>query len=131
MKITNVEVVLVDRPAFSPAFVWRKGVPGSDPAGVTGWLVIETDAGITGFATAPRGVILKDYVERRFKAELIGEDPLNREYLWERVWELDRIERFAPNMAHVVDVALWDIAGKQAQLPIWKLLGGFRDTIRL
>jgi len=48
-------------------------------------------------------VILKDYVDRRFKNELIGMDPLQREYLWERAWELDRIERFAPNMAHVVD----------------------------
>ena len=105
MKITDVEVILVDRPAFKPAFVWRKGVPGSEPAGVGGWLVIHTDAGITGFATAPRGVILKDYVDRRFRAELIGQDPLNREYLWERAWELDRIERFAPNMAHVVAVS--------------------------
>lgn len=129
MKITNVEVILVDRPAFAPAFVWRKGVPGSDGPITTGWLVIETDAGITGFASAPRGVILKDYVDRRFKNELIGMDPLQREYLWERAWELDRIERFAPNMAHVVDVALWDIGAKAAKLPVYKLIGGYRESI--
>jgi len=40
MKITNVDVVLVDRPAFSPAFVWRKGVPGSDGPITTGWLLM-------------------------------------------------------------------------------------------
>lgn len=130
MKITDVHVVLVENPGFTPAFLWRQNLPGSDPATVGGWLVIETDAGITGFASAPRGVILKDYVDRRFRDELIGQDPLQREYLWERVWELDRIERFAPNMAHVVDVALWDIAGKQAGLPIYKLLGGFRESIQ-
>ena len=129
MKITNVDVVLVDKPAFSPAFVWRKGVPGSDGPITSGWLVIETDAGITGYAHVTRGIILKDYVDRRFRAELIGQDPLNREYLWERAWELDRIERFAPNVTHLVDVALWDIAGKQAKLPIWKLMGGFRESI--
>ena len=129
MKITNVDVVLVDRPAHSPAFVWRDRLPGSDPAITVGWLVIETDVGITGFATAPRGVILKDYVDRRFRSELIGQDPLQREYLWERAWELDRIERFAPNMAHVVDVALCDIAAKAAQLPVYKLLGGYRESI--
>ena len=56
MKITNVEVVLVDRPAFTPAFVWRKGIPGSDGPITAGWLIIETDAGITGFASAARGV---------------------------------------------------------------------------
>lgn len=130
MKITDVTVVLVDNPGFSPSFLWRKGLPGSDGPSVGGWLVIQTDVGITGFAQAPRGVILKDYVDRRFGSELIGQDPLNREYLWERAWELDRIERFAPNMAHVVDVALWDIAGKQAGLPVYKLLGGFRDSIQ-
>lgn len=129
MKITNVEVVLVENPGLSPATKWRQGLPGSDGPSIGGWLVIETDQGITGFASAPRGLILKDYVDRRFRSELIGQDPLNREYLWERVWELDRIERFAPNMAHVVDVALWDIGAKQAGLPVYKLLGGFRDSI--
>jgi L-alanine-DL-glutamate epimerase-like enolase superfamily enzyme len=130
MKITKVEVVLVEKTAFSPAFVWRKGLPGSDGAITAGWLVIETDAGITGFAPVGRGPILKDYVDRRFRAELIGQDPLNREYLWERVWELDRIERFAVNLTHVIDVALWDIAGKLAGLPVWQLLGGFRESIQ-
>jgi L-alanine-DL-glutamate epimerase-like enolase superfamily enzyme len=129
MKITNVEVVLEDRPGFSPAFVWRKNLPGSDGPSLGAWLVIETDSGITGFASAPRGLIFKDYVDRRFRAELIGQDPLQREYLWERAWELDRIERFAPNMAHIVDVALWDIGAKQANLPVYKLLGGFRESL--
>lgn len=130
MKITNVEVVLVDRPAHFPAFMWRQGLPGSDPATTVGWLVIETDVGISGFAQATRGVILKDYVDRRFRTELIGQDPLQREHLWERAWELDRIERFAPNMAHIVDVALWDIGAKAANLPVYKLLGGFRESIQ-
>ena len=129
MKITNVDVVLVDVPAIDPPFVWRKNIPGSDGPIVAGWLVIETDAGITGFASVARGVIFKDYVDRRFRIELIGRDPMMREYLWERIWELDRIERFAPNMAHVVDVALWDIAAKAANLPVYKLLGGYRESI--
>jgi L-alanine-DL-glutamate epimerase-like enolase superfamily enzyme len=129
LKITKVEVILTENKGFSSSFVWRKGLPGSDPVTTSGWLVIETDAGITGLASAPRGVILEDYVERRFRDELIGQDPLQREYLWERAWELDRIERFAPNMAHVVDVALWDIAGKTAKMPVYQLLGGFRESI--
>lgn len=130
MKITKVDVVLVENLRFSTPFVWRKGLPGSDGPTTMGWLVIQTDAGITGFAPVGRGMIFQDYVNRRFRDELIGQDPLNREYLWERVWELDRIERFAVNMAHVIDVALWDIAGKQAALPVWKLLGGFRESIQ-
>ena len=105
MKITNVQVVLEERSGFPPGTLWRKNIPGPDTSTTGAWLVVETDAGITGFASAPRGVIFKDYVDRRFRAEFIGQDPLMREYLWERVWELDRIERFAPNMTHVFDVA--------------------------
>jgi L-alanine-DL-glutamate epimerase-like enolase superfamily enzyme len=129
VKITNVEVILEERPGFTPAFVWRDRVPGSDGSTLGAWLAIETDAGITGFASSNRGVILQDYVNRRFRPELIGQDPLQREHLWERAWELDRIERFAPNLAHLVDVALWDIGGKQAGLPVHQLLGGYRTKL--
>ena len=41
MKITNIEVILVDRPAVNPPFVWRKNIPGSDGPSVGGWLVID------------------------------------------------------------------------------------------
>lgn len=129
MKITSVEVILEERPGMSPAFVWRDRIPGSEGPTTGAWLAIETDSGITGFASTNRGIILKDYVDRRFRAELLGQDPLQREYLWERVWELDRIERFAPNLKHLVDVALWDIGGKQAGIPVHQLLGGYRTSL--
>jgi L-alanine-DL-glutamate epimerase-like enolase superfamily enzyme len=78
VKITNVEVILEERPGWTPAFVWRDRIPGSEGSTLGAWLAIETDAGITGFASTNRGVILKDYVERRFRPELIGQDPLQR-----------------------------------------------------
>ena len=94
-----------------------------------GWLTIETDEGITGFAPNRQGAILKDIVDRRLRADLIDQDPLAREYLWHRVWELDRVERFPAYISGMVDVALWDIAGKKAGMPIYQLLGSFRDEI--
>jgi hypothetical protein len=63
-----------------------------------------------------RGVIAKDLVERRIRAELLGADPLMREYLWHRMWELDRVEEFPIYILGLVDVALWDLAGKAAGL---------------
>lgn len=95
MRITNIEVVLEDRPGFPPGTLWRKNIPGPDTSTTGAWLVIETDAGITGFASAPRGIIFKDYVDRRFRDEFIGQDPLMREHLWERVWSL-----IASNVLH-------------------------------
>lgn len=128
MKITAVEVELRDV-AAAPAFRWRDGLPGSEPATVQGFLRIDTDEGISGYAQSRRGVILADLVERRIRDELLGADPLAREYLWHRMWELDRIEEFPIYALGLVDVALWDLAGKAAGQPVYRLLGSFRDTI--
>jgi hypothetical protein len=45
MKITNIDVVLEDRPGFPPGTLWRKNIPGPDTSTTGAWLVIETDAG--------------------------------------------------------------------------------------
>ena len=129
MRITSVDVVLVDDPGHSPAFRWRDGLPGSEPAHTAGWLVVTTDEGLRGYAPCRRGVILADIVDRRIRAELLGVDPLRREWLWHRMWELDRIEEFPIYVQGAVDDALWDLAGKAAGLPVHALIGTFRDRI--
>ena len=72
MKITNIDVVLEERAGFPPGTLWRKNIPGPDTSTTGAWLVVETDAGITGFASAPRGVIFKDYVDRRLGQNSLG-----------------------------------------------------------
>ena len=67
-------------------------------------------------------------VLRAYKQYLIGEDPLNREKIWWRLSELWYGYR-CPALA-AVDIALWDIAGKAAGLPLYKLLGAYRDKVR-
>lgn len=129
MRITSVEVARAPFPALNPPFVWRKGLPGSDPAGEGGWLVIRTDDGVVGLGYSNRGAILEDLVDRRLRAELMGQDPLAREYLWHRLWEIDRIERFPVHIMGVVDVAIWDIGAKAARLPLAQLLGSYRSSI--
>lgn len=128
MRIVAVQVHLVPYPA-QPAFRWRAGLPGSDPGGIGAVLRIITDTGLEGLAMTNRGRILADLVERRLRAELIGQDPLQKEYLWHRVWELDRIEEFPLYILGLVDIALWDITGKAAGMPVYQLLGGFRQSI--
>ena len=128
MKITGVTVQLVPVPA-PPKSRWRAGLPGSEGETTGAWLRIRTDEGPEGLAFARRGRIVEDLVERRIRAELLGQDPLRREWLWHRMWELDRIEEFPIYVLGLVDVALWDLAGKAAGLPVWSLLGGFRERI--
>ena len=131
MRITDVTLELVDLPA-QPAFRWRAGLPGSEGPVVGGILRIHTDEGLTGEARTRRGRIVADLVERRIRADLIDADPLWRELLWHRLWELDRIEELPIYALGLVDVALWDLAGKALQLPVYQLLGGkFRDKVRV
>ncbi|GCE29507.1 mandelate racemase [Dictyobacter alpinus] len=128
MRIVDVKVHLIKRPA-APPFRWRTGLPGSEPAGISGILRLITDEGIEGIATTNRGKILDDIVERRLRDELIGQNPLQKEWLWHRIWEIDRIEELPIYLLGMVDIALWDLTGKVAGLPLYQLLGGYRHTI--
>jgi len=92
---------------------------------------ITTDAGIVGWgqAEAPKSY-LKPHV-LFYKPFIVGEDPTNVERVMLRI---RRIGAFKPWGAAVsaIEMALWDIAGKAAGLPVYKLLGGkVRDKVRV
>ena len=68
-------------------------------------------------------------VDRVLRDELVGADPLQREWLWHRMWEMDRTEELPLYILGLVDMVLWDLAGRVANQPTWQLLGGFRRSI--
>jgi L-alanine-DL-glutamate epimerase-like enolase superfamily enzyme len=132
MRITHVESYAVPIAGSQPTFKWRRGLRGAPPDGAGAVLRIGTDSGAEGVALAPRrgvGTILQDIVDRVLRDELLGADPLQREWLWHRVWELDRTEELPLYVLGLVDTALWDLAGRVANQPTWQLLGGFRRSI--
>jgi L-alanine-DL-glutamate epimerase-like enolase superfamily enzyme len=128
VKIVEVEAYAIENAVERP-FVWRAGLPGSGEVMETTWLRVVTDEGIEGYGTIPRGAIGVDLVRRRLREILIGQDPLMKELLWHRVWEIDRIEELPMYALGAADVALWDITAKVAGLPLYKLLGGYQDSI--
>jgi L-alanine-DL-glutamate epimerase-like enolase superfamily enzyme len=132
MKITHVEAHRVAVPPADPPFKWREGLAGSAPVGDGAVLRIGTDIGVEGVAFFSRpgaAVMLADLVERVFGPELIGQDPLQREWIWHRVWELDRIHELPLPALGLIDLALWDLAGRLHDQPVWQLLGGYRTEI--
>lgn len=131
MKITSVRshVLQTDMPeelGYSQQYYARR----------TAHLVeVETDVGVTGWGECfgPGNVALanKAIVEKVIQPMVLGGDPLDRDVLWHRVYNLlrDHGQKGMPLQAlSGVDIALWDIAGKVAGLPIHKLIGGAHRT---
>jgi len=92
---------------------------------------IETDEGIMGWGECfgPGNIALtnKYIVEKVIQPLIIGEDPINKEYIWHKVYNLlrDSGQKGMPIQAlSGIDIALWDILAKKAKLPLYQLLGG-------
>ena len=92
---------------------------------------VETDDGVSGWGECfgPGAVALanKGIVEDVIRPMALGSDPLDRDAIWHRVYNLlrDNGQKGMPLQAlSGVDIALWDISGKVAGLPLHKLIGG-------
>ena len=128
MKITNLKVTMF-RWHFAP---WKTGV-GTAFGGqkLLGIVTIATDEGIEGHsflgssrqgADAYAGPLIEF-----IKPMLMGTNPLDIGAIWKKMWKQDR--SVSTNAIGAVDVALWDIAGKVAGLPVHRLLGTCRDSV--
>ncbi|RPJ38927.1 MAG: mandelate racemase/muconate lactonizing enzyme family protein [Deltaproteobacteria bacterium] len=98
---------------------------------------VVTDEGLRGYGEAFGGgnvaLANKTIVEQVIGPLIRGMDPLDREVIWHKVYNLlrDHGQKGMPIQSlSGVDIALWDIAGKSQGQPLYKLLGGsFRDRI--
>jgi L-alanine-DL-glutamate epimerase-like enolase superfamily enzyme len=128
MKIVAVEAYPVTEPV-PVAYQWRDGLPGSPDQEHITWLRLVTDEGIDGYSYIERGPIAVDLIDRCLGPLLTGQDPLRKELLWHRIWELDRIEELPIYALGAADIALWDITAKIAGLPLYQVLGGYADHV--
>lgn len=95
-----------------------------------GWLVVEifTDNGLVGIGNAALApVVTKHAIDLYLKPLLIGQDPWDLERLWQHMYRKTMaFGRKGIGMVAIsaVDIALWDILGKSAKQPVYRLLGG-------
>lgn len=130
VRIIDVVAKPVVIPPPAPPFRWRDGLPGSATSDSEGAvLVITTEDGVQGRAFDPHGCIVRDLTERLLAPALVGRDATDRELLWHQIWELDRIEELPIYALGLVDVALWDLAGRRLGLPAHELMGTYRRSI--
>src|ERR1700730_17651095 len=95
-----------------------------------GWLVVEifTDNGLVGLGDAALSpLVTKTLIDTYLKPLLIGADPWDTEYLWQQMYRRTMAfgrKGVAMTAISAVDIALWDILGKSAKQPVYRLLGG-------
>lgn len=95
------------------------------------FLEIETDEGVTGLS-GPISEIPAFLIDRALKPILTGQDPLAVELIWDKLYRYAVHGRKGEMMMAIsaVDCALWDLRGKWAGAPVYRLLGGpTRDRI--
>jgi L-alanine-DL-glutamate epimerase-like enolase superfamily enzyme len=94
-------------------------------------LRIVTDQGISGFGEVEQyKPYLKPFI-LQFRDALIGEDPTLVERCMLKIRQRGAFKPYGSAIS-VIEMALWDIAGKAAGLPVHKLLGGkVRDRVRV
>jgi L-rhamnonate dehydratase len=95
-----------------------------------GWLIVEvfTDEGHVGIgnaALAPH--VTKEVIDRHLTPLLLGQNPWDIEFLWQHMYRKTMaFGRKGIGMVAIsaVDIALWDVLGKAARQPVYRLLGG-------
>ncbi len=105
------------------AYHWRDGIMPQGPKARGGLLRIVTDEGVEGVSPSGGNLDLEE-----IKFQLIGQDPMNRERIWQSFWKNLRSSRLGDAIGPV-DVALWDLMGQVSGQPVYRLLGGVRDRV--
>ncbi len=91
---------------------------------------ITTDEGITGWSQIETPKPYMQPIVLQLKSWLVGQDPVNVERIMKRIRVRGGFKPFGAAVS-AIEIALWDIAGKAANLPIYRLLGGkVRDQVR-
>src|SRR5271166_1373841 len=113
LKITDMRIATVVKPGPSPCPIIR----------------LDTNQGVYGLGEVRDGASATYALF--LKSRLLNENPLNITYLFQKIKQFGSHGRQAGGVV-AVEEALWDIAGKVYNVPIYQMLGGkFRDRVRI
>ncbi|KMS53180.1 MULTISPECIES: L-rhamnonate dehydratase [Sphingobium] len=95
-----------------------------------GWLIVEifTDAGLVGIGNAALApLVTKQMIDQYLSPLLIGQNPWDSEFLWQHMYRKTMAfgrKGVALVAISALDIAIWDLMGKAAKQPVFRLLGG-------
>lgn len=102
--------------------------PGAEHDATQSLLAIKSDQGVTGYCFSH---VEQSTLEKLIRPNLIGQDPFMHERIWHALKERQRLNLgvLHDGVLAAIDLALWDLVGRAVDLPVYKLLGGFRDKV--
>ena len=128
MRIAGIRTLCFEQPAVP---IHAKRFAGKQQIVLT---VVQTDTGLEGYSMArthggQSGQGITQAILKSIAPRVLGQDALNRERLWQSMVELEPAGYVPVFAISAVDVALWDLAGKIFNVPLYQLLGGRCDRI--
>jgi len=131
VKITNVEVWTVEMDLAEPYSIAYETVSKvkniflriETGSGINGFGCAAPDQAVTGESPEKTSTVMKDVLYPFLK----GSDPLRIARILEEI--KSQLKDF-PSIRSALDMALFDILGKKAGIPLWRILGGYRDRIK-
>lgn len=131
MRITDVSVTLWEWQDIPPTRYTRTIASSQSRSTRMGLVRIEAEGGAIGhaFVGSAYGPAETDaaFIAGPLKQLLIGEDALARERIWQGMMRRSRAQML--RAVGAVDVALWDLAGRAAGVPIHRLMGSCRSSV--
>jgi len=105
--------------------------PGPKHEARNALVTVLTDDGAEGYSFGSPDLLRESVMERHVRPALLGRDPFDRERIWQDLFKWQRLGwgAFSDCALAAVETALWDLAGRHLGLPVYKLLGGFRDRV--
>lgn len=131
MRITGVHVEVFSTPSRRAQDSAGHAHPGDEVMIKMALLRIACDDGCEGYAFGPPELIRPHIIESFVRKVLVGRDPMDRESIWQDLahWQRGSAGQFTDRALALVEQALWDLAGRKFELPVHKLIGGYRDKV--
>lgn len=133
VKITDVTTTLLSVPGFRPIQDATMPPPRATTANRGALFVhVHTDAGVEGLGFGSAVPAIRSVIEANLKDLLIGEDPFEIEKHWEAMfWRVRGYGRKGIAFCAIssLDIALWDLKAKALGLPLYRLLGPYRESV--
>lgn len=131
MKIESVRGTVFTYPSKRSVDSAGHSHPGPEKLARLAMVTVTADDGSAGHAFGPVEVIRPHVLEAFFRKVMVGAHPFDREKIWQDLahWQRGSAGQLTDRALAVADQALWDLAGRKLGVPVWRLIGGYRDKV--